>query len=77
MPRGKKLTLEERLEQLDKDIKEFENRRDNIQMKIDALILSRDELVESAKRDEINKLIDAMKQSGKTTEDIYNFINAS
>ena len=74
MPRGKRITDEEKIDQIDKDINELEQRAQHIQEKINALIDQRNQLIEAAKQRKINKISEMLMSTGKTPEELEELI---
>ena len=77
MPRGKRLSPQDRLQVINQDLNELETRRDNIQLKIDSLEATKLEINQSMQTEQANKVMSAIKQSGKTPQDIINMLTSS
>lgn len=77
MPRGKRLTHEERLEVINHDLHELETRRDNLQLKIDSLEATKFEIHETMKTNQANSVMDAINRSGKSVQDVLNMLTSS
>ena len=70
MPRGKQKSVSERLEILDSEISEMEDRKSKINTKLKNLEDQKQELLKELKLEQASKLLEALKAAGKTPEDI-------
>lgn len=72
MPRGKKKsalqTIEEQIQKIDADITKY-------QRKIDDLEARKKDLLDAKKRQEIDSLYIKIQQSGKSIDDVMNFLD--
>ncbi len=67
MPRGKKITVDEQ-------IRAIEDQMETVKSKLEGLKAQRDELLKKKQEEELQDLMNLMKNSGKTVEDIREII---
>lgn len=70
MARGKQKSLDERIAIFDSEIAEMTDRKTRIETKISELNAAKQELVEKQKLEQASNLLEIIKASGKTPEDI-------
>lgn len=70
MPRGKRITLDEQIRALDEQM-------ETVKSKLDGLKAQRDELLKRKQEEELQELMNLMKNSGKTVEDIREIIETA
>lgn len=69
MSRGKQKSISERLEILDSEITEMEDRKSKINVKLKDLEDQKQELLNQLKLEQASKLLDVMKEQGISPED--------
>lgn len=69
MPRGKQKSTSEKLEVLDSEISEMEERKSKIDSKIKALKDQKQELLNDLKLEQAGKLLEAMEANGISPEE--------
>lgn len=70
MPRGKQKSTEEKLTVVCSEITEMEDRKSKIEVTLKKLYDEKDELQNKIKLEQASNLLDIIKASGKTPEDI-------
>jgi septal ring factor EnvC (AmiA/AmiB activator) len=76
MARGVQKSSTERIEIIDNQISAFKARQDSIQGKIDELEIQKADILDEDNKKKLEELIEMIKASGKTTEEIISLIKA-
>lgn len=74
MPRGQRISLEDKIARIDKDIEEMNDRAQNIQNKIKALVEQRNELLEEIQSQKLLRIADILSRSGRTPEELEDLL---
>jgi len=69
MPRGKQKTVSEKLEILDSEIQEMEDRKSKVEIKLKDLNNQKQELLNDLKLEQAGKLLEAMEANGISPEE--------
>lgn len=77
MSRGKQKTTEQKLDVVNSEITEMEDRKSKIEVTLKKLYDERDELQNKIKLEQASDLLDIIKASGKTPEEVAAMLKSS